>query len=118
MRLREKRTDYAVYGFEHQFAGVLVLQNASLGGRSAQCLIHRCLWSPEVDTHLKAGSFHAYAQEHSIEHVEVCLSPGDLYFFNTQCIHEVPGVAGPLPRVVLATFIGYSRDREEIFVWS
>jgi len=50
--------------------------------------------------------------------VEVVLQPGDLYFFNTRSIHEVPGVAGELPRVVLATFIGYSPDRAEIFVWS
>ena len=46
------------------------------------------------------------------------LEPGDLYFFNTRCIHEVPGVDGDLARVVLATFIGYSSGRDEIFVWS
>ena len=28
VRLREKRTNYAVYEFDHQFAGVLVLQNS------------------------------------------------------------------------------------------
>ncbi|MEO8493557.1 MAG: hypothetical protein ABI614_00695 [Planctomycetota bacterium] len=33
-------------------------------------------------------------------------------------LSEVPGVAGELPRIVLATFIGYSSDRDEIFVWS
>ena len=43
---------------------------------------------------------------------------GDLYFFNTRLIHEVPGLPGELPRVVLATFIGYSQDRDEVFVWS
>jgi hypothetical protein len=48
----------------------------------------------------------------------VILDPGDLYFFNTGCIHEVPGVAGEDARIVLATFIGYSSDRNEIFVWS
>jgi hypothetical protein len=118
VRLREKREDYAVHAFEHQFAGVLVLQNSSLGDRTAQCILHQCLWSPEVDPHLKEDTFHAYARQHGIANVEVCLEPGDLYFFNTRSIHEVPGVAGELPRVVLATFIGYSRDREEIFVWS
>jgi hypothetical protein len=30
----------------------------------------------------------------------------------------VPGVDGREPRVVLASFIGYSPDREDIFVWS
>ena len=33
-------------------------------------------------------------------------------------IHEVPGLAGVEPRIVLATFIGYSAGRNEIFVWS
>jgi hypothetical protein len=118
VRLREKRDDYAVHQFEHQFAGVLVLQNSQLGEKTAQCILHRCLWQPEIDPHLKAGTFSAYARQHDIENIEVRLEPGDLYFFNTRCIHEVPGLAGDLPRIVLATFIGYSSDREEIFVWS
>lgn len=118
VRLREKRENYAVYHFDHQFAGVLVLQNTQLGDDTAQCVLHNCLWQPEVDPHLKEGTFHDYARDNGIENVEVCLEPGDLYFFNTRSIHEVPGVAGELPRIVLATFIGYSADRDEIFVWS
>jgi len=118
VRLREKRADYAVHEFAHQFAGVLVLQNSWLGDRSAQCILHRCLWQPDVDPHLKDGTFHDYARQHGIPSVQVDLEPGDLYFFNTRLIHEVPGVAGELPRIVLASFIGYSTDREEILVWS
>ncbi|MEZ6072220.1 MAG: hypothetical protein R3C10_18675 [Pirellulales bacterium] len=118
VRLREKRDDYAVHAFAHQFAGVLVLQNSRLGDVTAQCRLHRCFWNDEVDTHLKADTFHAYAAGQGIENVEVCLEPGDLYFFNTRLIHEVPGVPGELPRVVLATFIGYDEDREDVFVWS
>lgn len=118
VRLREKREDYAVHEFEHQFAGVLVLQNTSLGDQTAQCVLHRCMWQPEIDAPLREMRFHAYAEEHQVQKVEVVLEPGDLYFFNTRSIHEVPGVAGDLPRIVLATFIGYSSDREEIFVWS
>ena len=118
VRLREKRTDYAVHSFEHQFAGVLVLQNTQRGDKTAQCKLHRCLWQPDIDSYLQQGTFHEYAHQQQIEHVDVVLEPGDLYFFNTRCIHEVPGVAGDLPRVVLATFIGYSESREEIFVWS
>lgn len=118
VRLRERREGYAVHEFEHQFAGVLVLQNTELAGRTAQCVLHNCLWQQEVDPHLKAGRFHEYAAQHGIERLEVQLEPGDLYFFNTRMIHEVPGVAGDLPRVVMATFIGFSPDREEIFVWS
>ena len=118
VRLREKREGYAVHEFEHQFAGVLVLQNTQLGDDSAQCILHRCLWQPEVDPHLRDGTFHDYAKSKAISSVQVVLQPGDLYFFNTRCIHEVPGVAGELPRIVLATFIGYSSDRDEVFVWS
>ncbi len=118
VRLREKRTDYAVYDFDHQLAGVLVLQNSRVGDRTAQCILHRCLWTPEIDPHLKNDTFHQYAQDHAIGHVEVRLEPGDLYFFNTRLIHEVPGVDGELPRIVLATFIGYSPSREDVYVWS
>jgi hypothetical protein len=118
VRLREKRADYAVYKFQHQFAGVLVLQNTQLHDRTAQCKLHRCLWQPALDPHLTADTFHEYARENGVENVEVQLEPGDLYFFNTRSIHEVPGVAGELPRIVLATFIGYSADSPEIFVWS
>ncbi len=118
VRLREKRTDYAVHDFEHQLAGVLVLQNSQRGDQTAQCILHRCLWTPEVDPHLRNDTFHEFAREQRIAQVEVRLEPGDLYFFNTRLIHEVPGLAGELPRIVLATFIGYSPDREEIFVWS
>lgn len=118
VRLREKRSNYAVYQFEHQFAGVLVLQNSEAGETSSECRLHRCLWQPELDDHLTNDTFHAYASSHDIQHVDVHLEAGDLYFFNTRTIHEVPGVAANLPRVVLATFIGYSRDTPEIFVWS
>lgn len=126
VRLREKREDYAVHDFDHQFAGVLVLQNTSLGDDTAtslgddtaQCVLHRCLWQPELDPYLRSQTFPEYAARHHVENVQVVLEPGDLYFFNTRCIHEVPGVAGELPRIVLATFIGYSSDRNEIFVWS
>ena len=46
------------------------------------------------------------------------LQPGDLYFFNTRLVHEVPALEGSSPRVVLAVFIGYSADDPEVFVWS
>jgi len=118
VRLREKRTGFSVYEFQHQFAGVVVLQNTQLNDKTAQCILHRCLWEPHLDPHLRNGTFHEYAREQGIENIEVVLNPGDLYFFNTRGIHEVPGVAGDLPRIVLATFIGYSADCDEMFVWS
>lgn len=118
VRLREKREEFAVHEFEHQFAGVLVLRNSVREGRSAECTLHHYLWQPEVQPHLDNGTFHQFAKEHGIDNVQVHLEPGDLYFFNTRNIHEVPGIDGPEPRVVLATFIGYSSDRNDIFVWS
>jgi hypothetical protein len=118
VRLREKRADYAVHAFEHQFAGVLVLKNSEREGRTAQCILHHYLWQPEVQPHLDAGTFHDFAAARGIGNTQVHLEPGDLYFFNTRLIHEVPGVDGAEPRIVLASFIGYSQDRDEIFVWS
>lgn len=116
--LRENRVDYEVYRFKHQFAGVLCLQNADASGPSTQAVLHRCLWSEEIQPHIANGTFHEYAQENNVENCRVDLVPGDLYFFNTRCIHEVPAVTGDLPRIVLAAFIGYSEEDDEIYVWS
>jgi hypothetical protein len=116
--LREQRFDYAVSRFPHQFAGVLCLQNASHAGRTTQAILHRCLWTPEVQPYIEAGTFPDYAAEHRITAYHVDLEPGDLYFFNTRCIHEVPAVQGQGPRTVLATFIGYGPDDPEVAVWS
>jgi hypothetical protein len=118
VRLREKREGYAVHRFEHQFAGVLVLNNGETDGRTPECTLHHYLWQPEVQPYLDAGTFPEFAWEHGIGSAQVHLQPGDLYFFNTRLIHEVPGVAGTEPRVVLATFIGYSPGEHEVFVWS
>lgn len=118
VRLREKRTNYAVYRFQHQFAGILCLQNALHGERSAQTIVHNCLWTEDIQPHIANGTFHEYAAENNIGHYRVDLAPGDLYFFNTHCIHEIPPLDGNNPRIVLATFIGYSPEDPEIFVWS
>jgi hypothetical protein len=116
--LREKRFNYAVSRFSHQFAGVLCFQNACHDGETTQAILHRCLWTPEVQPHIEAGTFPEYAAQHSVESCRVNLLPGDLYFFNTRCIHEVPAVQGRDPRIVLATFIGYSPEEEEVAVWA
>lgn len=116
--LREKRFTYAVSRFTHQFAGILCLQNASQSGHSAQTIIHRCLWTEDIQPHLAADTFPAYAAANQIESYKIALAPGDLYFFNTRCIHEIPALEGDDPRAVLAVFIGYSEDDDEIYVWS
>ena len=114
----ERRLDYAVSRFAHQFAGVLCMQNSRAGGRIAQSILHRCLWTPELEPCLQQDGFAAYAADNAVEHYQVDLQPGDLYFFNTRLVHEVPALEGPSPRVVLAVFIGYSADDPEVFVWS
>ena len=116
--LREGRTDYSVYRFEHQFAGVLCLQNADGRGPGAQSILHQCLWTPEVQTHIAKDAFSSYAQTNDIGQCEVSLEPGDLYFFNTRLVHEVPAIIGDQARVVLAVFIGYSAEDREVLVWS
>lgn len=117
--LREQRFDYAVSHFDHQFAGVLCLQNAMAhGGRVPQAILHSYLWTEEMDRHVDEEAFRELAAERQIENHEVDLGVGDLYFFNTRCIHEVPAVGGDQARVVLAVFIGYSDDDDEVFVWS
>lgn len=118
VKYREKRTNYAVYRFEHQFAGVLCLQNADENGKGTQAILHNCLWSDEMQPYIAQETFDIYASENNIENCEVNLKQGDLYFFNTRCIHEVPPVQGTRARIVLAVFIGYSPDDDEIFVWS
>ncbi len=118
VKYREQRTDYAVYRFQHQFAGVLCVQNADENGKGTQAILHRCLWTEEIQPYIAEETFDQYANENNIEHCQVELEQGDLYFFNTQCIHEVPPVQGNRARIVLAVFIGYSPDDNEIFVWS
>jgi hypothetical protein len=116
--LREKRFDYEVTRFKHQFAGVLCMQNTTRTGRATQSTLHRCFWKPEVEPHIDADTFYDYAAENDIHRFQVDLEPGDLYFFNTGLIHEVPALIGEDPRIVLAVFIGYSEDDPEIFVWA
>ncbi len=118
VKYRERRTDYAVYRFEHQFAGVLCVQNADERGKGTQAIVHRCLYSEEIQPHIVEETFDEYAAENDIENYHVDLEQGDIYFFNTRCIHEVPPVAGNHARIVLAVFIGYSPDDGEIFVWA
>ena len=86
--------------------------------RTAQGILHRCEWSPEVQPYIEKERFYDYAEEKEIENCRVELEQGDLYFFNSGCIHEVPKIEGDQPRIVLAVFIGYSKDDDEVFVWS
>lgn len=116
--LREKRFNYAVTRFTHQFAGVLVMRNTRPDDLATQSILHRCPWSPAIQPHLRGDTFNDYAKAKAIDRAQVDMGPGDLYFFNTGSIHEVPALEGDDARVVLAVFIGYSEDDDEVFVWS
>ncbi len=85
--LREKRFNFEVTRFEHQFAGILCIQNSSYDGENAPAILHECLWTPEIQPHIANGSFHEYATDNKIRNCQVALNQGDLYFFNTRCIH-------------------------------
>lgn len=115
--LREKRFNYAVQRFEHQFAGILCIQNAASTG-ATQGVLHHCLWTEQIQPHIRAHTFHDYASGEGIERCQVDLQPGDLYFFNTRLVHEVPAVIGDDPRIVLAVFIGFNEDDPDMFVWA
>ncbi|HMN26732.1 MAG TPA: hypothetical protein PKE45_01160 [Caldilineaceae bacterium] len=118
VKWREARTNYDVYRFEHQFAGILCLQNSRHGERVAQTIVHQCLWTPEIQPHLAGNTFPEYAAAHGVGQYRVEPARGALYFFNPRCIHEIPPLDGDDPRIVLAVFIGYSPDDNEIYVWS
>ena len=115
---RSRLFNFAVSRFDHQFAGVMCFQNSEDSGHSGEALLYNAPINPEVDETLTAGTFHQYAEEHGIARTCVHLDPGDLYFFYTENIHEVPAVVGDTSRVVLAVFIGLSNDDEEVYVWS
>lgn len=116
--LKERWTHYAAGRFRHQFAGVLCLQDTGDPHSAGESIIHRQFWFPELQPTLDALEFHAWAEEHGTENATVHLKAGDFYVFNPFHIHEVPYITGERPRIVLATFIGYSPDDDEVFVWA
>ena len=115
---RSRLFHYAVSQFDHQFAAVMCFQNSEEVDDSGQALIYNAPFQPEVGEFLANGRFHDYVRDRGIDRTRVHLKPGDLYFFFTENVHEVPGVVGATPRIVLAAFIGLSESQEEVFVWS
>ena len=112
---RRSRPGYAVSRFTNQFAGILCLQKGTIGGEP---LIYRAKGEGEVEQVVQRGEFEDYAKQQNLPSVQIELNAGDLYFFYTENIHQVPQVVRDRTRVVLAVFIGMSPSDEEIFVWS
>ena len=115
---RQKLFHYQVARFQHQFAGVMCFQNSENKGENGEPFLYNCPWTPAVGEYITAGTFSQYVADQSIPRAQIQLEPGDLYFFFSENIHEVPPVIGEKPRIVLAAFFGMSPDDEEIFVWS
>ena len=115
---RQKLFNYEVSRFQHQLAGVMCFQNSEQEGESGEPFLYNCPWTPAVQEYITEGTFSQYVVEQGIPRIQIQLEPGDLYFFFSENIHEVPPVIGEKPRIVLAAFFGMSPDDEEIFVWS
>lgn len=115
---RTKAFDYQVSRFETQFSGVLCFQNSDRDGESGEPFLYNCPWNTTVQEQLSKAKFHQYVAKEKIERVQIDLEPGDMYFFFSENIHEVPRVTGKTPRVVLAIFFAMSSDDDEIYVWS
>ena len=115
---RQKLFSYEVSRFRNQLAGVMCFQNSEMEGECGEPFLYNCPWTPEVQRYISEGTFAEYAAGRGIPRVQIELEPGDLYFFFSENIHEVPAVSGERPRIVLAAFFGMSPDDEEIFVWS
>ena len=110
---RTKAFDYAVSRFEQQFAGVLCFQNSAAVGDTGEPFLYNCPGSPELQPAL-LSDFQNHVAENGIERAQVHLEPGDLYFFFSENVHEVPPVVGDRPRAVLAIFFATSADEDEI----
>ncbi len=115
---RQKWFHYEVSRFQHQLAGVMCFQNSEQEGESGEPFLYNCPWTPAVQEYITEGTFSQYVAEQGIPRIQIQLEPGDLYFFFSENIHEVPPVIGEKPRIVLAAFFGMSPDDEEIFVWA
>ncbi|HIC69156.1 MAG TPA: hypothetical protein EYO90_06460 [Candidatus Latescibacteria bacterium] len=113
---RTKAFDYAISRFQYQLAAVLCFQSSGDTGDSGEAFIHNCPWTPDIQPTLANRSFSEYARNNGIERAHVELEPGDLYFFFSENIHEVPSVVGDRPRAVLAIFFAMSPEEEEIFI--
>lgn len=112
---RRTKSSYEVARFTHQFAAVLCVKKGSIGGDS---ILYRAKAEGKVEEAIGQEAFEVYAEQNNVPSVRVELDAGDLYFFYTENVHEVPPVDRDETRVVLAAFIAMSPDDDEIYVWS
>ena len=115
---RTQAFDYQISRFTHQFAAILCFQNSTKETGTGEPYLYNCPYRPAIQEHLSREKFPAYVAEQGIERAQVQLEPGDLYFFFTENVHEVPAIIGDQPRAVLAIFFAMSSDDDEIYVWA
>ena len=115
---RTQAFDYQISRFTHQFAAILCFQNSTKETGTGEPYLYNCPYRPELQKQLSRDKFPAYVAKQGIERVQVQLEPGDLYFFFTENVHEVPAIIGDQPRAVLAIFFAMSSDDDEIYVWA
>ena len=112
---RRTKSTYEVARFTHQFAGVLCVKKGTAAGDST---LYRAKAEGAVEDAVTQDAFEEYARENGIPGARVELDAGDLYFFYTENVHEVPRIDRTSTRVVLAVVVAMSPDDNEIFVWS
>ena len=115
---RTQAFDYQISRFAYQFAAILCFQNSTKETGTGEPYLYNCPYRPELQEHLSRDKFPAFVEKQGIERVQVQLEPGDLYFFFTENVHEVPAIIGDQPRAVLAIFFAMSSDDDEIYVWA
>ena len=148
VRRREVRTGFEVFKFETQLAGILVLQApdriAKPGAETGDVYHDSIVYNipaddlpgreltqntaldldvvenggPTSGMDVHPPAFRQFCEENPVANAPVDLEVGDMYFFKTDNVHEAPGFCGEKARSVFCTFIGYSEDEPEIFVWS
>ena len=65
---------------------------------------------------LKTSAFRDFAADAQLRSCPVDLEVGDMYFFKSDSLHEVPGFTGELARVVQATFIGCATPARPLYL--
>ena len=122
IRVGDKLFNFEASRFVHQFAGLICMANseeaAEYDGNSPGATIYRHFPTPDIDEMQQLGKFHEFVEQEAVPHTTLDIQEGDFYLFNAGFVHEVPAVIGTDPRIVLATFIGYSQDDDEVLVWA
>ena len=115
--------DWEVGRFETQLAAVLLLNAPDeSSGKVNDATLFRCEGGSEYANELRRLGSPALrrqaATRRRVDVADVTLGVGDMYVFKADALHEVPGFGGTKARVVLASFVAYSRDRSELMCWA